>query len=80
MATLYGGQYGDIVIVIRPQWPGLERFLKKNGKFLPVADLGLQPARDKVVGLVRLFLFFCVRLFGLVESHWHNMPMTLFRR
>ena len=51
MATLYGGQYGGIVIVIRPQWPRLEPFLQKSGKFLPVADLGLQTARDKVVCL-----------------------------
>lgn len=51
MATLYGGQYGGIVIVIRQQKLGLERFLKKNGKYLPVADLGLQPATDKVVCL-----------------------------
>lgn len=39
------------MIVIRPQWPELERFLQKSGKFLPVTDLGLQPATDKVVCL-----------------------------
>ena len=67
MATLYGGQYGGIVVVIRPQWAGLERFLKKNGKYLPVADLGLQTARDKVVCLVRLFLFFAPVYLGWVS-------------
>jgi antitoxin component HigA of HigAB toxin-antitoxin module len=40
--------------MIRQQWPGLERFLKKSGKYLPVADLGLQPATDKVVCLAAI--------------------------
>jgi hypothetical protein len=29
------GQYGGNVTMIRQQWPGLERFLQKNGKYLP---------------------------------------------
>lgn len=40
MATLYGGQYGGIVIVIRPQWPGLEGLNEKNGNFLPFFKIG----------------------------------------
>lgn len=40
MATVCGGQYGGIVIVIRQQRPGLERFFDKNGKYLPVCRFG----------------------------------------
>jgi hypothetical protein len=47
MATLWG-QYGGIVIVIRQQWPGLERLFVKNGKYLPVAGQCLRMAMGTV--------------------------------
>jgi hypothetical protein len=87
LTVLTGGQslervtnWGGFVMVIRPLRVGLEGFFEKNGKKLPVAALGLEVAKSKGVCSVKLFLFLCVRLFELAESHWHNMPMTLFRR